>query len=385
MQIWPFKPRDEVAETLRWNTDVFRAKAGEQRIALRTAPRREFSLDHLMNDQEYAAARAMMREAESFLVPDWPQSTRPAAISAGTSVVIAMDTTTIDLLADDQVMIWQGVYQFESATVTSLTDTEITVDQVDGNYGQPRVVPLRAALCPEGLSAERQAGGIIRASVDMNVYENRDLADTAFDQYRGHDVLPTCPVIASGSFSESTAWPLSDFDNDVGIPRYIRQRVSPDNAFRMRWHEFTRPGAWALRQWLHSRRGRQKVFWMSSWGKDLELAADIGSLDTTVRVYALPGITGVGRSSAFDIEIKATGGTRYYRQVSGLAVGPTINGRATLDLTIDSALGTNQLLVDTDRISFLRCARFNSDTFEMNHQAAAGVTLSVPCIEVEIP
>jgi hypothetical protein len=145
----------------------------------------------------------------------------------------------------------------------------------------------------------------------------------------------------------------------------------------MRWHEFTRTAIWDLRKWLHTRRGRQTAFWLSSRGKDLTPAAGISG--TTITVFS----DIVSRPAPFDIDITDTSGNSSYRQVSDSVAGSPVNGRPTVDLTINSTLTLS--LPEIKQISYMRCARFDADRIELEHRASAGTAVQVPCIEVPVP
>lgn len=377
-QIWPFKPRDELIEALEWRTDVFQAKASEQRIALREAPRRVFTMDHKLAEYEYSAAMAMMREAQVFYVPDWAQSTRVGNISSGSSVNITNDLSYVDM--GDTAVLWESLSKFEQVTIT-IDSNGTTLSDVVNDYSDARLIPLWLAHCPDGLSATRAAGANIDVSVSMAVYENTDLSLSTYSQYRSLDVIPSCPVVAGGSFDESLSWGLTAFDNAQSIPTYIRQRNYADVVFQMRWHELTPAGIYGLRQWLHSRRGRQKAFWLSSRGHDFEPADDISG--TTVTIFALDGISGLGRSVFFDIDITTYDDVSYYRRVSLAVPGTPVGGRSTIDMTIDSMITLS--LGSIKRISVLHCARFESDRIELLHRASIGTVVQVPCVEIPEP
>ena len=378
--VWPFKPSQEMIEELQWATSIIRSKSAEQRISMRTAPRRIFQLTHIFNDYTYSHARALIREsqgADGFLVPDWGQSTLLGTVSSGSAVAVTADLSYVDI--DTTAILWESLTNFEAVTLT--TDSSGTsIDTVTGNYTNARLMPLCPAYAPEGLSTSRAGARSAESNIAMIVTENRDLSATPAVTYRSLDVLDECPVIGGGDLSEGAGWQVSFFDNPVGIPAQIRQRSIPDITSSMRWHHFTKAEAYALRQWLHYRRGMQKAFWMSSRGQDLEPA--LGISGTTMQVFAFPGLTGLGRTLGFDIEVKTASGSNY-RRVTGLTTGTPVGGRATISMTIDSTLTVS--LADITRISFLRCTRLDSDRVEFLHQAAAGVSVQVPLIEIPTP
>lgn len=376
--VWPFKQVGDIIESLEWLTDVFRAKSAEQRIALRSEPRRIYNISHILDDRSYAAARALIRlnqGADGFYIPDWPQSSRIGPVSSGSSVSLSVDLSYVHMGA--AAILWESSDLFEQVDITN-DSNGVTLATVVNNYSDARLVPVFLSHCPQGLSTSRGAAQINRCSAAFNVYENSDLASTSYPQYRSHDIMTSCPIIGSGDFSEDIGWPVSAFDNQTSIPHYLQQRTIPDMQYQMRWHEFTAQSKYELRQWLHSRRGRQKVFWLSSRAQDLEPAAAISG--TTATIYTPPGLTALGQNP-FDIDITDTAGTSNYRRVTSYSTGTPVNGRDTLDMTIDSTLTVS----DIKRISFLRCTRFDADRIELNHTPGAGMSVQVPCIEVPEP
>lgn len=384
MQVWPFPPRNELVEVLAWSTNVIRAKSAEQRIALRTAPRREFNLLHTLTDTEYSAARAMVRGAEVFQVPDWPQAIQLGAVSSGVAVAISDPALLYTDFYDGSAILWQSADDYEVVAVESLAGN-YWITSVSGEYSDGYLIPLVEAYAPNGISTSRRAARLHDVDVSFDVYQNNDTGLSTYPQYRSHDLMTDCPVIGSGQFSEGLSWEFSTFDNISGIPEYIRRRTIPDELYQMRWHVFTRSDLYTLRRWVHSRRGRQKVFWLSSLAKDFLPAVSIGPSDTSITVFKLPGIANVGRTESFDIEIKTVSGIYYRRRVTSAAAGAPVNESSTLSLTLSSSLGAAVSIANIDRISFLRCTRFNSDRVEFNHRAGAGTVVQINCIEVPVP
>lgn len=378
MNIWPFKPRGEFTETLSWRTDVFRAKAAEQRIALRVAPRRTFNYAHTLTDYQYAGARALIREYQGdtdLLVPDWGQAVYIGPLGAASAQPITADLSEYEF--GETALLWQSVDLYEQVNLVD-DSNETSIAPVINDYTSAYLIPLWQSVCPGGLNAERIGANLNQCSVAFQITENEDLGASDYDQYRSHDVLDSCPKI--GGLRDTIAWPVTPFDNLQSALHTLRRRNIPDHTFTMKWHNFNNSDTWALRRWLHSRRGRQKVFWFSSFAKDFEPAASASG--TTLTTYALPGSSVVGQQT-FDLEVVHTDGTKYRRRVDSVAAGTPIAGRSTLDMTLDSSLTIT--LANIERISFLRMARFDVDGIQLLHRASGGVEVQAACREVEQP
>jgi hypothetical protein len=382
MSLWPFMPVGEIVEVLEWRTDVLRARAGEQRFRLRERPRRQWVFKHLFDAEKQASARAILRSATSFQVPDWIKSIYSGPVSAGSSVSITMDTTGLGLVAGGSVVLWNGMSDFEVCTIESVSAGALVLEFV-ATARNATIYRADQAHAAVELAISRPAGPLQRGDI---VFESPAVdvhAATTYAQYRGHDVLPVVPRPGGGSLAEDMAWPVERFDNGSGLVSTSAMRDLPDDRFMMRWHVFGAADIAELRAWIASRFGRWLAFWQSTWQRDLVAAADITAVATTLRVFAPAGAASLGRA-AFDLEIQTPGGV-FLRRVTNAVAGPAVSGRPTYDLTIDSALGVAVTAASFGRISYLRYARFNADRIELLHRPGEGLAVSVPCIEVPVP
>lgn len=383
--IWPFAAIADTSESLEWRTELLSAKAKEQRIATRTAPRRSVALNHVLTVQQYTAARALIRANESFYVPYWPQAIRVGAIAAGSNVVVSFTTANLDFVAGGNAILWESASKYEYVSISALTANNVTIATVVNTYTSSMIIPTFEAFTREGLTIERNRSNNQQASIAFSGFADSDIASSAFAQYRGHDLMSIgFAVDAGGSLQDMISWPLSEIDNDIGRPVPIRSRTIPDEVFTARWHVFTRADTYTLRRWIYSRYGRQRAFWASSRMQDFVPAATISAIGTTLTVFAPSGVTSLGRT-VFDIEVRTINGTLYQRQVTNVAVGSPVNGLPTLNLTISSAFGVQLTTADFDRISYLRCLRFNADRIELLHRRDRGMVASVPCMEIDVP
>jgi hypothetical protein len=382
--IWPFKPETDFIETLEWKTDVLRARSAEQRIALRDAPRRTYSLEHFFSSKAYSNARILMRQAESFLVPDWTLGNDVENVTLGMGVAIAFPTADLGLAVGGKMIVWQSPLQYQEIEIQSFDANGIVAVQVSSVMIKATIYPLVPALCPRGLTIRRMTNDLASGGVEMEITANVDLGASSYPQYRGHDIVPDRPLSNRGSLSESVIWPHDVLDNDLGTPSVVRGRSYPDDKFILSWELDDRASLIVFRKWLHSRKGKQKAFWASSWAEDLDLAVNIGATDTAITIFTPPGVADLGMT-AFDIDITTSAAVHYYVQVTNAAAGSLVGGLPTLSLTLAGALGTALSVAEVDRISFLRCSRFDADRVEIRHLGGDVSNVSIPCIEVPVP
>jgi len=307
---WPFEPLSGVIEELEWLTDIIPSKAGEQRIALRTAPRRTFNLSHILTDYQAMSARTLIMGAQAdggFLAPDWAQATEIGPLSAGNNIPVSAP----NVILGDQAMLWQSDVINEVVTIT--TDSNGTHMDATLSYTDALLVPLWTAETLAGVSIERSGAQLNAVSIAFTASENMDVGASSYAQYLSNDVVPDCAKI--DGLSESVDWQKSVFDNSTSIPEYIRARTTADVKYTMSWRVTTAAERYELLQWLHSRRGRQKVFWLSSRGHDFELSTATVS-GTSILVYRRPGLTALDLAD-FHIDITNTSDVSIYRYING--------------------------------------------------------------------
>jgi len=192
-----------------------------------------------------------------------------------------------------------------------------------------------------------------------------------YEQYRGMDVLVDAQLIEiGGSFAESIRYEVAAFDNGTANPEYIQRRTIPENLFAIRWHHLDMADMYTVIKWIHTRKGRQKAFWLSTVADDLEIAGNISGTTLPVEHY-------IRTDFPIDVDILSTSGVHYFRRVT--AATPSGN---IVNLTMTSTLSLTQ--ANVARISFLLCSRFASDSIDVSHRPGLGV-IQIPCIEIPEP
>jgi len=369
--IWPYAPMDVMTERLQWLTDVLQARSAEQRICMREIPRRAFSMSHMMSAARYSEAQQTVREEEDFLIPHWGQIAAVGAVASGTLVTVNGCFDVTELAIGSQVVVWGSDTAYEQAEVTAINATTAELDAVSGTYASALVMPLLNGKMLGGIEAQRDNSPWRIVSVDFQINDNLDDPATGYSQYLSIDVLTDVPVIgAGGSFSESIKFPAQTFDNQTSNPEHIRLRTLPENTFFISWQKQDMAEMYVLIQWLHSRRGRQKAFWVSSFAGDLTVAGNITGTTLPVADFSRTDFP-------VDVDILGIDGTHYYRRVTAATPsGGNVNLTMSTTLSLTAA--------NTEKISFLRCARLDSDNIDITHTPGRGA-LQVVCMEIPTP
>jgi hypothetical protein len=190
--------------------------------------------------------------------------------------------------------------------------------------------------------------------------------------YRGHDVLTLMPN-GSADRPQTEDMPTDVVGGDVGQWAASWPVATPelDWPFSLVLDSRALVSDWLL--WLSYRRGRYAPFWMPTWRRDFQLAADAGASDTELIVYTTgypdAGFTTEARRHL--AVIVAGGGARtvYPRRIEDAV--DNLDGTETL--TIDSAVGV--ALDHHVVLSHLILSRLADDTTTVHwYHPIAGIT-----------
>jgi hypothetical protein len=369
MELWPFIPDTNMIEALEWATDVLPAKTTEQRIALRATPRQQFFMRHVFTPSEYARARtfAGKRRGERVLIPVWPEAVAVGNLESA-QTVLPVDAAHIDLAAGDTVVAWQSDLVYELAEVDSVGAGTITLTEgLGAAYTRAMVAPVREARFLAPVTFSRGPHEWVECSPQFEVAATRDLADAElYPTYRSHPVVTDRAIVMQDA-SESIGREVEVSDSGLGLPVMVDVRELSGYQAQMAWFANGRPRLWALRQWLHYCRGRQRQFWLPTWNADMTLTATIGAADVVFYTGAIELV------APFDIQFLLTDGTMLRRRVVGG------NGAAW---ELDSALGQEVTTADVEAISLLVAMRNDADRVEIQHLTARQADIAVPVVEV---
>ncbi|MDX9861608.1 MAG: hypothetical protein RBS99_11905, partial [Rhodospirillales bacterium] len=374
--VWPFVPQVGMTETLEWKTDIIQAKASEQRISLRTTPRQSLQGEYWLEEWDYSRAKAMMRgwAHRLYAVPMWSDAQYLGAVSPGT-LTLTLDTGRGDFAAGGVVVLFQENNQFEALEVDSLTASSLTLKLATvGTYSAAWCLPALFSHAEEGLSARRNADGVVFGTVSFLGTDTRDLADTTLPQLRGKDLLLS-PSVVLGDLSEQIWRDVEVLDDEIGVRVLDPRRDFPEFRQTLNFDLLTSAELWPVRRWLHAVRGKQKTFFVPTWNQDIVPLADIALTDVSITARVIDYNLYL---DAHDIVVRLLDGTTYLNRTTGAAID--LDGNETIYLA--AAFGVDIPLATIDRISFISHVRLDSDRVELRYREAGAVSVSIPITEV---
>ena len=303
LRLWPFAVRQPVTGVLEWNTDTLITEAAEQRIALRTVPRSILTFTHLLNASDLARAAELARAGlvNTWTVPLWHLA-RPAAAPINVvDVTIFADTSEANFEAPGQAVITADGGEAFLVEVSAVLPDRLELAAPAGvSLVRPIVTPVGIGILTRPLEIDRRRQGLGTVTTTFTLQTGTDLSASSYATHLGLDVL-TDPAVLRQPLAESIAQSVEYIDNGFGpiviepVLTHVQRRSTITLIDR---------GArrWSRRRWLYSLRGRQRAFWLPTWGRELALQAPLASSSTSVIVAATadPGVW-IGRHVMFDI------------------------------------------------------------------------------------
>ena len=374
--VWPFMPQTKHKEMLEWQTDIIPSFNKEQRLALRAAPRQAFTFEFQLDPYQFSRAKAIATKwaHRVYGIPVWSELTRLGPLSAGATEIL-VDTTVADYRQDDIIIIWESDTNNVAVEIGAVLADRVQLKlPLEKSYQNAYVAPLRFARTFDGMQFRRSNHDFTIASATFQVTQNKDLgAAVGYPRYRGKDVLID-PTILVGDINERISRATDEFDNGSG-PIVVDIKNNWVNSTKaITFDVLTRAERWVARKWIHSRRGRQKGFWLPTWNPDLILLNDVpkSGASLTVRPIGYPLYYGVK-----DIMVQLKNRSRIFARVLSGAVDPNENEV----LALEAAVGTGFTVAEVDFICFMSHVRFNSDRVEIRHDYAGRAVTTIPVVE----
>jgi hypothetical protein len=378
-QLWPFPAAESVSEVLEWRTDVLQARAGEQRIALRSLPREIVTFRHRCDALTMARAAELVRSgfASDWGVPLWHMAQQPMVDLTQGDLEIPLDTSAADFQAAGFAAI---ALDGGEAALLEISTTEpdrlilaepvvLQAPTMTVSAGRVTVAPLRIGILAAAVefARRRQNDGTVNATFLLR--DAPDLAPLVLPSYLGYPVQ-TDPSLTRTPLAASLRRAVEYVDNGFGpvVVEPLREIFERGETITLKAQGTAK--RWALRRWLWSLHGRQASFWLPTWGRELQLQVAMTSGSAQMRVAPVAGLTAyVGRK----ILLEMPGGPRFRTITAAVAEG------AVHRLTISSNLG--EPVVIGTKVHFMTHVRSDADRVEIEHGAIAS-EVTLPVVEV---
>ena len=366
---WTFEPNwaRSPIERLEWKTDVITSHNGsEQRIALRTQPRRimEYQIGIVDN-----AARNRFEAllygwgARSWLIPIWWEGQFLSANLAAGSESVTLSRVSADWYVGVNAVIWRDSNTYEIVEIDAVSGLALSFKsptQQSWTAGIDRIYPAYTALLESQMRLDRFTGqsisGVCRFRLDT------DGAEPSYSptNYRSAPVITEAPVWVRDLTSEYQRM-LSEADFGTGRVAREDQAGMPFLKTSHHWVREGKSNIDVLRALFYAQKGRQRMAWLPSFLPDLEPVAQISAGGTIIDVrfgYIQQQLaTLIGRR---DIRIESVAGAVYYRRITAVAIVNADTERVTVDTSVPVTLQP----ADVARISWMMPVRLDTDAVE---------------------
>ena len=378
-ELWPFPATQEITEVLEWRTDVLQARAGEQRIALRSRPREIVTFRHRLDALGMARAAELARAgfAGDWQVPLWNMALQPNADLAQGATEILLDTAVSDFRSGEVVGVAVDGGDAAPVEITAVEPNRlILADPLNlqlpdlmGAAGRITLAPIRAGVLTSAIEIARRRQGDGTVTGSFLLRDAPDLAAPVLPTYLGRPVQ-TDPSLVRRPLTASLRNAVEYVDNGFGPVEVepIREVFERGEAITLKAQVAS--ARHGLRRWLWSLRGRQSSFWLPTWGHELQLRAAMTTGSTQMLVAPIaPVASYVGRP----IMVEIPGALRFRSIPAAVEDGPDHR------LTFSSSVG-EPIPLGT-KVHFLTAVRADTDRVEIRHGATAS-EVTLPVVEV---
>lgn len=375
--LWPFVPDTGYDETMSWKTDIIDSYNNEQRLALRDAPRQAFSHDFVLDEAQFSRAKAISTQwaHRVYGIAVWSELTPLLnGLTAGTTF-INFDTTNADYRDNDLILLWVSDTQLTGLEITTVTATGVTLKlPLETDWPKCYIAPLRFARTFSGIDYNRSSNRYITARGVFEVTQNKDLGSNGdYPLYRDKPVLTDRSAVVS-DLSERISRTIDIFDNGSGPVQVDTTTNWVRHMQTIGFIKNTRADIWALRKWIHARRGKQRAFWLPSWNTDLIILENVVSTASALTVSPIGYPLYYGTK---DIMVQLKNGTRLFARVTS---GST-NGDGNEVLTLSAQIGDTFATTDIDFVCFMSHVRFDTDRVVFSHKDVGHVEATITIVE----
>lgn len=378
--LYPFQPLAGYEESFEWQTKILTTRENEQRISLRSRPRRTIKHKWLLDDEQFSQTKnfAAAWSHRQLGLPVWHDAQRIAQVSINDTQIM-LDTVGREYMAGGQAVVWKSETDNEVVEIQS-----VAADRLNLSLVYPRtmtdayVMPIVYGHTLDGFSFERITGQYVQTSAE--VFITRYLyseGDSYYPQYLGEPVWTECQLIVS-PLSERIARSVEVFDYGSGPIVVDTKTDFARNRQSVSMVRKTREEKNRLKAFLNSRRGKQVGFWLPSFNKDFVPVASlaVGATSATVK-FSWQSQFFTGKH----LLIQLKDGSRYFTRMSG-----AVKVAETETIGFDPPL-SNLAMIGADDIEYictLSHVRLDTDSVEFEYDQVNNLRCNFAVLETPL-
>lgn len=372
----PLQPRKPYRESIEWLTDITPSyNGGEETISTRPLPRQSFQTEFVAQPDQ---ARDVFNTIYGGLVRQWAVPLWAQARSVGSIAldadVLAVDTTNADYRVDTPVLITNGCGEWQYAYIESFDAESLTLDRSLDAMRAAFVMPVRVGRII-GTPTKRTSGYNPLYVVEYEVDDNVEYEPDAPTQFYDNDIYFDYNLLSdSNQTSQQFTTNRETFDEKLGIVKEYTPWLNNRTSQPYRIVKTTQAEAWALRLWLHRRRGKWRPFWLPSFEADVQVVST-GALTTTLLV-ALDSMLPWAEDRT-NIAVKKTDGSWLARRITNAEV--VLPG--VVELTLDTSLAINASAIEF--VSWLGLKRLDTDKVTLDYIGNNHCETSFSILEIQ--
>lgn len=401
---------DRIIERLEYKTQIHTSWDGsEQRMALRSEPRRFVSYDYVGVEtwhNQYLRMLTYGKQTQLIQFPLWhAQCIIPYKIYANqTNLRIPIEAIwgyrnigAVMFWVDDE----QGgvKYDLEYITSNGLLGLKKAV-RVDWQAYKTLLVPVFWGVLDQESDYENVHSDLVTMTVNVEFIRNQNAPEfpTAYDKW--HPEKPPDGTYIRGLpdqymsvevFKDEPPW-LNDMntsysknanrlDNETGVFRFDLKSTETSETRQMKYAGLNRAECYNFQRFFMRQKGMLKSFYAPTWLNDLELAGDMQS----GQIYLLLKFNAFWKYYASSrrrrtIVIFYTNGSCEILKIAGYSVDDTGKyGKVYLENSLKRTIYRRQVRM----ISFFCRYRFASDTLTVDYETNTSATMELSFKEVD--
>lgn len=371
---------DAVTETLAWRTDVIEARDGsEQRIALRSKPRRSFEYRFQAVGRDWFRLQNTLWgwHRYSFALPLWTDKSNLTADAGEGALALFLDTTSRGFTAGGQAIVTAGPGDYEVVAISAVTSSTVSLVRPLRRAwaALTTVYPVAIGHLPGNVPVAKLTDNVAQGALTMNLdpvrTDPRLPTAAAAVTHNGYEVVLQEPNWV-GELDNSSEQDFGILDNDIGPRSYQVTQTFARTVRGYRWLLGSRTEIDTFRALLKRLNGRQKAVYIPTFAADMVLLENLLSGGTSMRVDSPKLASFIGVKRAYQrVMIEMTNGTRYYHSI--INVSEDLDGSQIVGLSPSAA--TLIVPANVRRICFMPLFRLDSDEVVLTWQTDSVATV----------